>query len=167
MPILSPDSLEFISRSAKQTRRVGARMGALLEGGEIIALRGNLGAGKTVFAQGLGIGWGATTQLLSPTFVLVRRHIRHRDKAYFYHIDLYRLESTPEIESLGLEDYLGEPDAICVVEWADRAPDVFPEETLWVDLRALDEYRRSLTFRATGAAHQALLDKFRKEIVGH
>lgn len=167
MPILSPESLEFISRSPKQTRRVGARLGGYLAGGEVIALQGTLGTGKTVFAQGLGIGWGATTRLLSPTFILVRRHTRHRDSGYFYHIDLYRLESPSDVVRLGLEELFGDPDAVCVVEWADRAPEIFPEETLWVTLRWMDEYRRSLTFRASGEAHQALLDKFRKEIIGH
>ena len=167
MPILSPESLEFISRSPKQTQRVGARLGTHLKGGEVIALQGNLGAGKTVFAQGIGIGWGATTQLISPTFILIRRHTRHRDDCYFYHIDLYRLESPVEVEGLGLEELFGEPGNVCVVEWANRAPDIFPEDALWVSLRWMDEYRRSLTFRASGEAHQALLDKFRKEIIGH
>jgi tRNA threonylcarbamoyladenosine biosynthesis protein TsaE len=167
MPILSPDALEFISRSPEQTRRVGARLGMLLEGGAVIALEGNLGAGKTVFAQGLGIGWGATTQLISPTFVLIHRHTRHHDKMFFYHVDFYRLNSVPEIENLGMEEMLGDPGAVCVVEWANRAPDIFPQETLWVTLRWMDEYRRSLTFRASGETHQALLDQFRKEIIGH
>ena len=167
MPILSPDSLEFISRNPEQTQRVGARLGAHLEGGEIIALQGHLGAGKTVFAQGIGIGWGATTRLISPTFVLIRRHTRRRDNNYFYHIDLYRLAAPSEVTGLGLEELFGEPENVCVVEWADRAPDIFPPETLWVTLRWVDEYRRSLTFRATGKTHQALLEKLRKEIIGH
>ena len=167
MPILSPDVIEFISRSPEQTRRVGARLGMLLSGGDVIALEGNLGAGKTALAQGIGIGWGATTSLISPTFVIVRRHTRNPDEEYFYHIDLYRIGSLAEAEALGLTELLGDPGAVCVVEWAERAADLFPEETLWVTLRVLDEQRRSLTFRATGDRHRVIQDKLRKELAGY
>jgi len=167
MPILSPDAIEFISRSPEQTRRVGARLGMLLSGGDVIALEGNLGAGKTVLAQGIGIGWGATTSLISPTFVIVRRHTRNQDKAYFYHIDLYRIAWPAEAEDLGLTELLGDPGAVCVVEWAERATDLFPEEALWVALRTLDDQRRSLTFRATGDRHRAIQEKLRKELAGY
>jgi len=167
MPILSPDAIEFISRSPEQTRRVGARLGMLLGGGDVIALEGNLGTGKTVLAQGIGIGWGATTTLISPTFILIRRHTRNQDDSYFYHIDLYRITSLAEAENLGLVELLGDPKAVCVVEWAERAGDLFPEETLWVSLRVLDELRRSLTFRANGDHHHAIQEKLRKELAGY
>lgn len=166
MPILEPGTIEFISRSPEQTQRVGARMGSFVQGGDVIALEGDLGTGKTAFAQGVGIGWGAMAQLLSPTFILVRRHTRHKDKDYLYHIDLYRLESHPEIHGLGLEEILGDPGAVCIVEWADRAPNIFSDDVLWVATRWLDEYRRSFTFRASGERHLALLERLRKEIVG-
>jgi tRNA threonylcarbamoyladenosine biosynthesis protein TsaE len=167
MPILSPDVLEFISRSPEQTRRIGARLGTQLKGGEVIALTGELGSGKTVLAQGIGTGWGATTPLLSPTYILIRRHTRHQDDVYLYHIDLYRLTHPQEVYGLGLEDMLEAPDAICVVEWADRAPALFSEVALEVQLRWLDEFCRTLTFQAHGARHQALIDDLRQEIVGH
>ncbi len=167
MPILSPDVIEFISRSPEQTRRVGARLGMLLDGGDVIALEGNLGTGKTVLAQGLGIGWGATTSLISPTFVIIRRHTRNQDNNFFYHIDLYRIASVKEAQDLGLEELLGDPRSVCVVEWAERATDLFPEEALWIALRVLDEQRRSLTFRAKGDHHRAILEKLRKELAGH
>jgi len=167
MPILSPDAIEFISRSPEQTRRVGARLGMLLSGGDIIALEGNLGAGKTVLAQGIGIGWGATTALISPTFIIIRRHARHQDDGHFYHIDLYRIASLAEAEDLGLTELLGDPSTVCVVEWAERAADLFPQETLWVSLRTLDEQRRSLTFRANGDRHHAIQERLRKELIGY
>ena len=78
MPILKRDSLEFISRSPEQTVRLGARLGRYLRGGEVIVLEGGLGAGKTVFARGIGVGWGSTTRLVSPTFVLIHQHARHQ-----------------------------------------------------------------------------------------
>lgn len=167
MPILSPDVLEFISRSPEQTRRVGARLGTFLTGGEVVALKGELGTGKTVLAQGIGIGWGVTTPLLSPTFILIRRHTRHQDSHFFYHIDLYRITSIQEAIDLGLEELLGAPQSVCVVEWAERAASLFSAEVLWVSLRWMDDYRRSLTFHASGEHHRALLKKLRQEIVGH
>jgi len=166
MPILNADTLEFISRSADQTRRLGARLGAHLQGGEVLALEGDLGTGKTVFSQGVGQGWGAVTPLISPTFILIRRHERLDSSVTLYHIDLYRLASVPEIETLGLEEILGDPKAISLVEWADRAPELIPPDRLWISLRVSDEYRRAITFQAQGERHQALLQKFRKEIIG-
>ena len=166
MPILTQNTLEFISRSPEQTRRLGARLGSYLRGSEVIALEGGLGTGKTVFAQGIGMGWGATSRLVSPTFVLVRQHLRYQDDQRLYHIDLYRLNSTMEIEGLGLEEMFDDPESVCVVEWADRNPGFFPDEHLWVQLRFLDEYRRSLTFRAHGSHHRAILERYRQEILG-
>lgn len=142
-------------------------MGMLLAGGDVIALEGNLGTGKTILAQGIGIGWGATTALISPTFILIRRHTRNQDDNYFYHIDLYRIASLIEAEHLGLTELLGDPGAVCVVEWAERAADLFPEETLWVSLRVLDEQRRSLTFHANGNRHHAIQERLRKELAGY
>ena len=166
MPILDAETLEFISRSATQTQRLGERLGALLQGGDTLALVGELGTGKTVFAQGIGKGWGALSLLTSPSFVLIRRHERPQNTLKLYHIDLYRLNSLQEVRDLGLEELLGDPQTICIVEWAGRATEVFPEECLWVTLRGLDESRRSLIFRAGGKRHRDLLQQFRKEIIG-
>jgi tRNA threonylcarbamoyladenosine biosynthesis protein TsaE len=166
MPILTKDNLEFISRSAEQTLRLGARLGRHLDGGDVVALEGGLGAGKTVLAQGVGLGWGATTRLISPTYVLMRRHQRHQDGVELYHIDLYRLGSIAEIEMLGLEEVIGDAKRVCLVEWPERHSGLFPAERLWVHLRVLDEFRRSLVFQALGPRHQAILDAFRQEILG-
>jgi len=168
MPILNPNSLEFISRSPEQTQRIGARLGAFLKGGEIIALAGDLGTGKTHLAQGIGIGWGARHPLTSPTFILVRRHSRPQDHAHLYHVDLYRLAGplALEMDTLGLDDVLGETRTVCLIEWADRAPAFFPADMLWVNLRWVDDLRRTLIFNATGRQHAALLNKLRQEIVG-
>jgi tRNA threonylcarbamoyladenosine biosynthesis protein TsaE len=166
MPILTKDTLEFISRSPEQTARLGARLGRYLEGGEVIALEGDLGSGKTAFAQGVGKGWGASSRLLSPSYVLVRRHQRHQDDLELYHIDLYRLNSVVEIEMLGLDELLGDPRTICLVEWPDRHPGLFTGEYLWIQLHMLDAYRRSLMFRAHGERHRTMLDQFRQELLG-
>ncbi len=166
MPILTKDTLEFISRSPDQTLRVGARLGRHLNGGDILALEGDLGSGKTVFAQGIGMGWGASSRLVSPTYVLVRRHRRHQDALELYHIDLYRLTTAAEVEMLGLEEVIGAPETVSLVEWPERHMGLFPQDRLWVHLRILDEYRRSLVFQAQGDRHQALLNQFRQELLG-
>jgi tRNA threonylcarbamoyladenosine biosynthesis protein TsaE len=166
MPILTKDTLEFISRSPEQTMRLGARLGRHLNGGDVVALEGDLGAGKTVFAQGVGMGWGSTSRLVSPTYVLVRRHRRHQGDLELYHIDLYRLNSIAEIEMLGLDEVVGYPGTVCLVEWPERHSGIFPQERLWVHLRMLDEYRRSLVFQAQGEHHQLILSSFRQELIG-
>jgi len=167
MPILTKDTLEFISRSPEQTCRLGARLGRYFNGSEVVAMEGGLGAGKTVFAQGVGMGWGATSRLVSPTYVLIRPHKRHQDALILYHIDLYRLNSFGEVDMLGLDEILGDPGAVCLVEWPDRHPSLIPGEHLWVHLRVLDEYRRSLVFQARGRHHQAILEDFRQELLGN
>ena len=83
-----------------------------------------------------------------------------------YHIDLYRLNSASEVDMLGLDEMMGDPRAVCLIEWPDRHPSLFPSGYLWVHLRMLDEYRRSLVFRAHGDQHQEILDEFRQELLG-
>ena len=159
------DILKLTSQSPGQTRRIGACLGALLQGGEVIGLEGDLGAGKTVLAQGIGEGWGATTPLISPTFVLVRRHKNAQGAVQLYHIDLYRLGSEIEVEGIGIYDGLGYQDAICLIEWPERAPDLFTDEYLWVALRWLMEGQRALRFHAIGSRHRGLLAQFRRELL--
>jgi tRNA threonylcarbamoyladenosine biosynthesis protein TsaE len=165
-PILDDRSLEFVSRSPEQTRRLGARLGQLLRGGEVVCLEGPLGAGKTVLAQGIGRGWGAVAPLISPSFVLVREHRRPSGDQRMLHADFYRLEAPDEAWDLGLQDWMGDPLVVIVVEWPERAPDVLPEETLWVRLDFAGEARRRLLFAAQGSLHLALLQEFRRDAFG-
>ena len=89
-PILDRHSLEIISRSAEQTRRVGMRLGALLKPGDVICLVGDLGSGKTTLVQGLAAGWGSLDPVSSPTFVIVNLY-RRMDQSQLFHLDAYRL----------------------------------------------------------------------------
>src|SRR5690606_20946296 len=86
MPILMSQSMEFISRSAEQTRRAGMRLGGLLQPGDVIGLVGDLGSGKTTLVQGIAAGWGSLDQVSSPTFVLVNVY-RRPDQGKLYHLD--------------------------------------------------------------------------------
>jgi tRNA threonylcarbamoyladenosine biosynthesis protein TsaE len=165
-PILNDRSLEFVSRSAEQTRRLGARLGDLLRGGEVVCLQGSLGAGKTVLAQGVGRGWGATQPLVSPSFVLMRHHHRPTRDQVLIHVDFYRIQRAEEAEGLGLEDWIEAPDVVTVIEWPERAAALLPRERLWIRFKFAGESRRQLLFTAEGASYEELLQDFRRSAFG-
>ncbi len=179
-PILDQQTLEFVSRSPEQTQRLGARLGALLQGGDVICLEGTLGAGKTCLAQGMGRGWGVGQPLISPTFVLVREYARpeymrpeNKDGNIqgmrFYHVDLYRISGADEALSLGVDEFLGDEHSVFVIEWAERAQSLIPPEYLWIKLGfsdRVDQTRRALYFAAQGERHTALLREFRRKAFG-
>jgi tRNA threonylcarbamoyladenosine biosynthesis protein TsaE len=165
-PILDERSLEFISRNPAQTRRLGARLGHLAQGGQVICLEGDLGAGKTVLAQGIGMGWGAATPLASPTFVLAREHRRPTGAQRLIHLDLYRLRDAQEAWSLGVQDWMEDSQAVVVVEWPERALEILPAERLWVRLELTDETQRRLLFTANGDSYLAMLREFRRDAFG-
>ncbi len=169
MVLLEEHMLEFISRSVDQTQRLGARLGTLLRGGDVICLQGALGSGKTTLTQGIGRGWGAQERLVSPSFVLIREYARAEDDQRFYHVDLYRVSGADEAWSLGLDDFLGVKDAVSVIEWAERAESVIPPDHLWIELAFVepaDPTRRHLCFSAHGRRHLALLREFRRAAFG-
>jgi tRNA threonylcarbamoyladenosine biosynthesis protein TsaE len=165
MPILDDRTLEFISRSAEQTRRLGTRLGELLHGGEWICLEGELGAGKTCLTQGIATGWGVTGPVRSPTFTLVHEYRRPGDRNKFYHVDLYRIANASEAWALGLDEVWA-GDNVCVIEWAERAETILPAERLWIRFTAMDETRRVLRFAAQGEGYQAILTNFRRAAFG-
>jgi tRNA threonylcarbamoyladenosine biosynthesis protein TsaE len=162
-PILDQNSLEIISRSSEQTRRVGMRLGSLLEPGNVVCLEGDLGSGKTTLVQGLAAGWGSFDLVTSPTFVLVNVY-RRADQYQLYHLDAYRLNNPEEAGYLDIEGMLYE--GTLVVEWADRIESVLPRKCLWVSLRWIDETQRDLIFTAHGQFYQELLVKFREKVYG-
>ncbi len=142
--------------SPEETRALGAAVAQHLQGGAIIALAGDLGAGKTTFVQGLGQGLGVRAPITSPTFVLINRY-RCADGRQLQHADCYRLANAPlEMWDAGLADlFLG--DDVVVVEWADRIPGLLPDEYLDVTIEHLDGDGRRFTFTAHGARYAALL----------
>jgi tRNA threonylcarbamoyladenosine biosynthesis protein TsaE len=163
MPILNAHSLEVISRSAEQTRRVGMRLGTLLQAGDTICLTGDLGSGKTTLVQGVATGWGSLDAVSSPTFVLVNVY-RGAGGVRLYHLDAYRLASAAEAEELGLDDMLSQGPL--VVEWADRIERALPREHLLVRMRMVDENQRDLVIVAAGKRYQRMLDELQRQIYG-
>lgn len=120
---------------------MGKKIGSSLKQGAILALTGNLGAGKTTFIQGLAEGLGIKARITSPTFILMRKHDN------FYHVDLYRLEGNldDEVRSLGLRDVWEEKGNVVAIEWAEKIKDILPKETIWVRFENLDENLRKIT----------------------
>jgi tRNA threonylcarbamoyladenosine biosynthesis protein TsaE len=129
----------------RETQQVGRIIGEQARPGDIYLLTGPLGAGKTCLTQGIAWGLGVAEHARSPTFVLMTRY---RGRLTLYHLDLYRIGGPAEAWDLGVEEHLS-GDGVCVVEWAERAEDVFPEDALWIALdyaisgRAQDEERKS------------------------
>jgi ATPase, YjeE family len=111
----------FETRSAEETRAIGKTLGESLAEGDIVALTGELGAGKTVFAKGIAEGLGVACEVVSPTFTLQKTY---EGAKKLHHFDLYRIEGEEELYHIGFYDTLGE--GVCVIEWAERAEELPP-----------------------------------------
>ena len=137
--------LIFICRDEDETLALAESFSQILKGGDVVALRGNLGSGKTVFVKGVarGLGISHVDQVKSPTFVLM--HV-YPTRIPLYHFDLYRLENDQEIEAIGFEEFLCHPQAITCVEWAEKGERYFPKTTYRIHLEILKLTERSITF---------------------
>lgn len=163
MPILDENTLDFISRSAEQTRRIGFRLGTMLIPGDVVCLEGDLGAGKTTFVQGVAKGWRALDSVSSPTFVLINIY-RRADGLEMAHLDAYRLANADEAEMLDL-DYLLDNGPM-LVEWAENILDALPENRLVIHLDHLDEDQRSLTIFPEGDRAKELINHLKTKLFG-
>ncbi len=163
MPILDEHTLEFFSRSPEQTRRIGSRLGELLDSGDIICLQGELGAGKTTLAQGLAQGWGALDTASSPTFILVNVYRRSDDQT-LSHLDAYRIESIKEAQELDLDAMLTQGPVL--IEWPERFGKLIPAERLWIHLVHISEEQRKMRVQAQGERYEELLLGMRKAVFG-
>lgn len=163
MPILDAHTLEFFSRSPEQTRRVGMRLGNLLQRGDVICLQGDLGAGKTTLAQGLAQGWGSLDPVSSPTFIIVNIY-RRPDAAQLFHMDAYRLDSAPEAAELDLDGMLAQGSLL--VEWPERVQSILPEDRMWISFEYVAEENRQMVIKASGARYDNLLTELRRDIFG-
>ena len=119
------------TRSVPATWRLAAQLAARLPNGGVIALQGDLGAGKTTFVQGLARALGITRPVTSPTFTLVGEY--PGDRVLLVHMDLYRLRSPDDLLTIGFQEYL-DRKALLAVEWPERAGDLLPPETVWVKI---------------------------------
>jgi tRNA threonylcarbamoyladenosine biosynthesis protein TsaE len=122
-------------------------MGETLGPGDVVALTGELGAGKTCFIQGLVRGLGVTTWATSPTFVLINEY---RGRLPVHHVDAYRTESVAELLDLGLLDLMGGA-GVTLIEWADKCAPLLPVRTVRVTIEGLGDEPRTITIRRPGA----------------
>jgi len=163
MPILDAHTLEFFSRSPEQTRRVGMRLGGLLQSGDVVCLQGDLGAGKTTLVQGLAQGWGSLDPVSSPTFIIVNVY-RRPDDGQLFHMDAYRLESAPEAAELDLDEMLAQGSVL--VEWPELIREILPEQHMWISFEYVAEENRQMLIKAKGARYDALLTELRQDLYG-
>jgi len=165
MAILDQWTLDFISNSEEQTLRLGVRLGELLQAYDLVCLAGELGAGKTAVARGIGRGWGSSIRVTSPTYTLINEYPRLHDGLILYHLDCYRLHSEADVVTAGFEDILQSEGAI-MVEWPERIVSWLPDDRFWVDLDYVSDTRRRLHIRATGERSQQLLEDFKQSAFG-
>lgn len=132
----------FKTNSENQTQELAAGLAQQLEKGSVLALVGELGAGKTAFVKGLALGLGVPKNICisSPTFVLIHEYLEGR--LPLFHFDFYRLEKEAQAKELNLEEYW--EAGVSVVEWADRFPNLFPEKTKWIRFKFVDENVREI-----------------------
>lgn len=149
----------FFSRSPEATRELGRALGASCAGGEILLLNGDLGSGKTCFAQGLALGLGipAEMRIASPTFTI---HAEYAGRLYLNHLDLYRLETPFQLDGLGIEDMLADPGAVTAVEWPDLMTPLLRGERLEIALADIGDSSREFAATAFGPRHRELLSRW-------
>lgn len=141
------------TRSPHETKRWGRRLASLLEGGELLGLIGELGAGKTVFVKGLALGLGLREEeVLSPSFTMIREHQGPRP---LYHIDLYRLEEAV-LDDLGLREYLFS-EAVAAVEWFDRLREAAELDCVLIRISYAGASARRLEFEACGDRYASII----------
>ena len=150
--------MQLESSSPRQTSRIGALLGRYAEPGDVFLLCGELGSGKTCLTQGIALGLGVEEDVRSPTFVLATIH---QGRIPLYHIDLYRLDRVAEVLDLGLEEYLA-GDGISVIEWADKALEVFPQPYLMVSLTYEGEKSRIIQMEPMGERYDRLVQRVRE-----
>lgn len=137
---------KYITGSEGETRRLAKKIAKKIKHG-VVALTGELGAGKTTFVQGFAQGLGIKEKIISPTFVLIRQHPIPKTSSLLYHIDLYRLEDAKDFRHLGLEEILSNPNNLVLIEWAEKAEKYLPKNTIWISFERIDENQRRIAIK--------------------
>lgn len=138
--------MKFISNSVKETQKIAQKLAQKYQNGGVLALSGNLGAGKTTFATGFAKGLGIKSKVISPTFVLIKEYfLPSTNDAKFYHIDLYRLENPEDLENLGLNDLFANPRNIILIEWAEKLTNLPQKKLIKINFEILSDLKRKIT----------------------
>jgi len=127
---------KYITHNPEETKQIAAALAHNFQGGEVLGLTGNLGAGKTNFVQGLAKCLDIKKQVNSPTFVLIKLYpTKNKKIKLLVHIDCYRLNQPEELLSFGIEEYLNDKRCLTVIEWADKIEKILPEKTIWIKFK--------------------------------
>lgn len=139
--------MEIITTSQEETTEFGKNIADHFRGGDILLLNGELGAGKTTLMKGLAIGLGVTDTVSSPTFTLMNHYPANNGTIKnLVHIDTYRLKDEYELKDIGVEDYLCEPDSLCVIEWPEKISGLLKyKKTFNINIEHLGENKRKIT----------------------
>lgn len=140
----------YVTKNFEETQKVAERFSKRLKGGSLVALYGDLGSGKTTFVQGLAKGLGIKRRIISPTFIVLRTYkisskYQVSSIKQFCHIDLYRIENEKDIEGLGIQEILGDPQNIVAIEWAEKMGGLLPKKRIDVGFEYVDENKRRIT----------------------
>ncbi len=133
----------YKSNNAEETESFGIRLGNSLKKGDVISLRGSLGAGKTVMAKGIAKALEINEAIVSPTFTLVQEY---EGDMKMYHLDLYRLSGEDEFESMGGEEFLY-PDGVTLVEWSEKIESMLPEDTIYINITIEEDETRTIELK--------------------
>lgn len=136
--------MKVICNNIDDTKKMASNFSKVLKGGEVITLSGDLGAGKTTFTQSLAKAIGVSEPVTSPTFTLMNQYAGCSLK--LYHFDMYRIEDIDEILEVGLTEYFGNSDAICVIEWAENIQKLLPKNLIKIKINKLGEFKREFIF---------------------
>ena len=136
------ERLEITSNSAEETMELGKKLGKILLPGDVVALDGDLGAGKTVITRGITEGLGLISEdFCSPAFTIVNEYVEPSDKTPLFHFDTYRLTGTDDFLAAGLDEYFYR-GGVCVIEWSSIIEDILPEDTVRIVIRGNGDSRQ-------------------------
>lgn len=140
----------YITNNLSETKKIGRKLAKKIlsfsdrKNAFVIALKGDLGSGKTTFLQGFAKGLGIQEKILSPTFVIFKKFPFFADKRNFYHIDCYRIQNSKEILDLGFKQMISDPKNIIAIEWAERIEDILPKDTLTLEFEFINKTKRKI-----------------------
>ena len=153
--------VQITSPTPQKTERIGSFLGEMFTKGDIIAICGELGTGKTTLVRGMARGMGIEEgEVASPSFTLVNEY---RGSLPLFHVDLYRLSGETELIGIDYEEYI-RGEGVTVIEWADRIPRAVPHDALWITMRYLDAELREITLRGHGDRYEMMIDGFRRRV---
>ena len=138
----------FLTKTFKETQKIGKILGEIINSGAVIALAGDLGAGKTTFVKGLAKGLGVKNTITSPTFLLIKKYAVRKARSKiesFYHIDCYRLENEKKLQCLGIEEIIKDKRAITVIEWPEKIKNLLPKDAIKIKFEWAGENERKIS----------------------